>query len=127
MLELSPVSHMHLKRTQLKNLLPVVLLSGIASLVLCLPTAAAEEKETERKLITRVEPEYPETLQRLYIGGVVRLELTITAKGNVENVTLMGGNPILGQSAMAAMKKCKYAPANSRTVTVVKIFFDPHR
>lgn len=87
----------------------------------------AEGNGSERTLVARVEPEYPETLQRLYIGGVVRLELTIAAKGNVENVTLLGGNPILGQSAMAAAKKWRYAPANSRTVTEVKIPFDPHR
>ena len=90
-------------------------------------TAHAEGNGSERKLIVRVEPEYPETLQRLYIGGVVRLELTIAAKGNVENATVLGGNPILGQSAMAAAKKWKYAPANSRTVTEVRIPFDPHR
>jgi TonB family protein len=92
-----------------------------------LPNLQAEENGNERKVIAWVEPEYPETLQRLYIGGVVRLELTITAKGQVEKVTLLGGNPILGQSAMAAAKKWKYAPANSRTVTEVKIPFDPHR
>jgi len=98
----------------------IVLLSGLT-------TVHAEENGNERKLMARVEPEYPETLQRLYIGGVVRLELTIAAKGQVEKVTLLGGNPILGQSAMVAARKWKYAPANSRTVTEVKIPFDPHR
>lgn len=99
----------------------------IIGLLSDLTAVHAEENGSERKLIARVEPEYPETLQRLYIGGVVRLELTIAAKGNVENVTLLGGNPILGQSAMAAAKKWRYAPANSRTVTEVKVAFDPHR
>ena len=89
--------------------------------------AQAEHDTKDRKLITRVEPEYPETLQRLYIGGIVRLEVTISAKGNVENDTLLGGNPILGQSAMAAVKRWKYTPASSRTVTQVRITFDPHR
>jgi TonB family protein len=89
--------------------------------------AHGEENTGERKIIARVEPEYPETLQRLYIGGVVRLRLTIAANGNVENVTLLGGNPILGQSAMAAVKTWKYAPASSRTTTEIKVPFDPHR
>jgi TonB family protein len=89
--------------------------------------AQADHDTSERKLITRVEPAYPETLQRLYIGGIVHLEVTISAKGNVENATLLGGNPILGQSAMAAVKKWKYTPASSRTVTQVRIAFDPHR
>jgi TonB family protein len=105
----------------------LLILFCTASPHLCLPGAQAEEKNDERKLVTRVEPEYPETLQRLYIGGVVRLELTISPKGNVESVTVLGGNPILGQSAMAAVKKWKYTPATSRTVTQVKLLFDPHR
>src|ERR1039458_2353769 len=55
----------------------------------------------QRRLITRVEPDYPETLKRLNIGGIVRLQITIKPKGNVENVKLLGGNPILGESAAA--------------------------
>jgi TonB family protein len=111
---------------QVKAVCLTVVLLGMTSLFCCLPISQAEENG-ERKLIARVEPNYPETLQRLYIGGVVRLEITIAAKGNVESVTLLGGNPILGQSAMVAAKKWRYAPANSRTVTEVKISFDPHR
>ena len=40
----------------------------------------SEESKGERVLLTRVEPIYPETLQRLGIGGSVRLELTISPK-----------------------------------------------
>src|SRR5215467_3409849 len=36
---------------------------------------------TDRKLISRVEPKYPPTLERLYIGGVVRLEVDIAPNG----------------------------------------------
>jgi TonB family protein len=89
--------------------------------------AQADHGTTDRKLITRVEPDYPETLQRLYIGGIVRLEVTISAKGHVENASLLGGDPVLGQAAMAAVKNWKYTPASSRTVTQVRITFDPHR
>jgi len=95
-------------------------------MTLCIE-AVADPATSDRKLITRVEPEYPETLHRLYIGGIVRLEVTISPKGNVESATLLGGNPMLGQPAMAAVKKWKYAPASTRTVTQVRIAFDPHR
>jgi TonB family protein len=88
--------------------------------------AQADHDTSDRKLLTRVEPNYPETLQRLYIGGIVRLELTISGKGNVENAILLGGNPVLGQAAMAAVKRWKYTPASSRSVTQVRITFDPH-
>src|ERR1700733_370730 len=44
----------------------------------------------QRRLITRIEPDYPETLKRLKIGGTVRLQVTISAKGNVEDIQLLG-------------------------------------
>lgn len=81
----------------------------------------------ERKLITRVEPKYPSTLERLYIGGVVRLQVEIAANGSVESAQLLGGNPILGQSAIAAVKQWKYAPAKTKTRTIERLEFDPHK
>jgi TonB family protein len=81
----------------------------------------------ERKMITRVEPEYPNTLKRLYIGGIVRVEAVIAPNGTVQSTQLIGGNPILGQTAMRAIKQWKYAPANAKEKLVVTIEFDPHR
>jgi len=80
-----------------------------------------------RKLITQVAPLYPETLKLLKIGGTVRLRITIAAKGNVETVQLLGGNPILGESAIAAVKQWVYATANSRTTAEVSVPFDAPR
>ncbi len=81
----------------------------------------------QRRLITRVESKYPDTLKRLNIGGTVRLQLTIAPKGNVEIIQVLGGNPILGESAVAAVKQWVYAAGRSRTVTEVSIPFDPRR
>jgi TonB family protein len=77
----------------------------------------------QRTLLTRVEPEYPDTLQRLHIGGTVRLAVTISAKGSVESIELLGGNPILGASAINAVNKWVYAAGHSRTVTEIIISF----
>jgi TonB family protein len=81
----------------------------------------------QRRLLVRVEPEYPETLKKLNIGGVVRLRLTISARGNVENVELLGGNPILGEAATLAVKQWVYATSHSRTIAEVSISFDSQR
>ena len=81
----------------------------------------------DRKVITRIEPKYPPTLERLYIGGVVRLQVDIAANGTVESAQLLGGNPILGQSAIAAVKQWKYAPAKTKTRTIERLEFDPHK
>jgi TonB family protein len=80
----------------------------------------------DRKLIFRVNPGYPETLKQLKIGGTVRLRVSISAKGNVDDVQLLGGNPILGEAASLAVSKWIYASARSRTITQVSISFGDH-
>jgi TonB family protein len=80
----------------------------------------------QRRLITHIEPDYPETLKRLKIGGTVRLQVTISAKGNVENIQLLGGNPILAESAISAVKQWMYSTSHSRTTAVIDIPFDTH-
>ena len=86
-----------------------------------------EQKTGERALLTRVEPQYPEVLQALKVGGMVRLELTISPRGSVESASLLGGNPILGEAAIAAVRGWVYAPAPSRTTLEVSLTFDPKR
>ena len=87
----------------------------------------SQQSASERKVIARVEPTYPPTLERLYIGGVVRLQVDIAANGTVESAQVIGGNPILGQAAIAAVKQWKYAPAKTKTKTVERLEFDPHQ
>jgi TonB family protein len=103
-------------------LLTTVLLSS-------LPVAAqsSEQNSPDRKVITRVEPEYPDALKRLYIGGVVRLEVLVAPNGTVKSTKLLGGSPILGQSTMKAVKQWKYAPAATEETLTVRLEFDPHR
>ena len=101
-----------------------------AALVFCCvvnPLRAQDEAKNDRKLITRVEPEYPPVLRMRQIGGTVRLQIDITAAGKVENLKVLGGNPILAESAVAAVKKWKYAPAEAATTTTVSLEFNPYR
>lgn len=81
----------------------------------------------ERKLLTRVEPEYPQELQKRAIGGTVRLKVTIAPNGSVENAELLGGNPVLGEAAIAAVQKWKYSPAAARSTAEIMVPFDPAR
>jgi TonB family protein len=102
---------------------------GMSVLLSPSPTMAqsSDQSSSERKVITRVEPEYPDALKRLYIGGVVRVEVLVAPNGAVKSTKLLGGSPILGQSTMKALKEWKYAPAAADEVFTVKIEFDPHR
>jgi TonB family protein len=109
-----------------RSLIAYILLT--MSMCLCaLPLAAQSSVSSDRKVLTRVEPEYPDALKRLYIGGVVRLEVVVAPNGNVKSTKLLGGSPILGQSTMKAVKQWKYAPAAADETLTVKLEFDPHR
>jgi len=86
-----------------------------------------ESSAEERKVISRVDPDYPDALKKLYIGGVVRVEVQVAPNGTVKSTKLLGGSPILGQSTMKAIRQWKYAPAAAVETLTVKVEFDPHR
>lgn len=93
---------------------------GVKTLAVAEPGTSSS---MERKLLTRVEPDYPEPLRRLKIGGTVRLRILISEKGRVENILLLGGNPILAESAIAAVWQWVYSPNRMKTVTDISITF----
>lgn len=123
----SPVASNKFHSSSVHCITIAALLSAILFTAPRLISQTTEEVESDRKVVSRVEPDYPETLKRLYIGGIVRVETTVAPNGTVENAELLGGNPVLGQSAMKAIKQWKYAPTNAKEKLIVKLTFDPHR
>jgi TonB family protein len=89
------------------------------------PALHAQTESQERKIVYRVEPEYPEDLKRIRVGGIVRVEATISSSGAVEGATVTGGNPILGEAAVKAIRKWKYEPLGARTRVKLILHFNP--
>ena len=104
-----------------------LLLLFLMIFAICPLSSRAQNSDAERKLITRVEPDYPPVLRMRQIGGTVKLELTIAASGAVEGAKVLGGNPILAESAVTAVKKWKYAAVGATTTTTVSLEFNPYR
>ncbi len=77
----------------------------------------------QRILIRQVKPVYPEALKERNIGGTVRLQVTISAGGGVDEITLLGGNPILADSAIYAVKQWVYSRSRSRTTIEISLLF----
>ncbi len=110
----------------------ILLLSAVAFISLMSGSwaRAAQTYETsgnDRKVLSRVDPDYPDALKKLYIGGIVRVEVEVAANGTVKNTKLLGGSPILGQSTMKAIKQWKYAPSAADETLTVRVEFDPHK
>jgi TonB family protein len=100
-----------------------------ATLALCLtaafvPTLLAQKTvKVGRKVVTEVKPAYPSTLKNLHIEGLVRLTVTVLPNGTVADINVRGGNPILVENALKAVKSWKYAPAPSQTEEEVVLNF----
>jgi TonB family protein len=109
-----------------KRILGVILAcASIFCVLLVAPSRSQEDAKSDRKLVSRVEPDYPPVLRMRQIGGTVKLQITITAAGSVENPKVLGGNPILAESAVAAVKKWKFAAGDTATNTTVSFEFNP--
>ncbi len=69
----------------------------------------------------RVEPVWPELAKRARVQGIVLLQVTIDAQGNVEEVRLLRGHPLLNEAAIDAVKQWKYDPVrlNGAPVAVI--------
>ena len=78
-----------------------------------------------RKVLVKVDPEYPEFLRSGRYEGYVVLEATVLPNGTVSNVGIKRGNPMLAQYATKAVQKWKYAPGPNQTVEEVSFHFKP--
>jgi protein TonB len=64
----------------------------------------------EGNLIHRVAPSYPALARQARIQGTVLLRATISKDGNIENLQLLSGHPMLAQAAIEAVRQWRYRP-----------------
>jgi TonB family protein len=91
--------------------------------LLCLTPGHAQD--TDRKIVKKVEAQYPSVLKRRGIGGTVRLKVIIHVDGTVKDVEVLGGNPVLADAAEKAVRQWRFAPGGESTITVA-VVFDPN-
>ena len=91
------------------------LLVLIASTVLGLSSA---EFAAARDIIHRTSPVYPEIAKRSNLQGTATLKVTVGADGKVKSVSAVGGNAILNQAAIMAVKQWLFAPGIEETLDI---------
>ena len=102
----------------------VIGLSFLTALITS-PLNAQKIEKVERKVIRQVSPDYPGDLKRAFIGGMVRLDIVVSPGGSVNTISVVGGNPILADCAVRAVRKWRYTPADAETNVRVNVKFDP--
>jgi len=72
--------------------------------------ARVSQYEAQKLLTRRVLPHYPQEAREKHVQGDVVLKLTISPEGNVRDVSLVSGDPLLAPAAIGAVKLWKYRP-----------------
>jgi periplasmic protein TonB len=65
---------------------------------------------TEGQLMQKVQPLYPAIALAARVQGTVLLKAIISKNGEIENLELVSGHPMLIQAAIAAVKQWRYRP-----------------
>jgi TonB family protein len=71
---------------------------------------AIRSEELSQKLVHKVNPVYPAEAKKQRVQGEVLLEVNVNAKGEVDNIRIMRGHPLLVRAALDSVKQWKYAP-----------------
>jgi len=68
--------------------------------------------------VKNVNPLYPDEAKQAGIQDVVFVDCTIDAEGNVSDITILRGHPVLAAAVEAAVRKWKYTPTRLNGVAV---------
>lgn len=102
-----------------KKVAQVLLAMGLS-----LAGMAAHAQET-RKALNSPTPTYPETARRFRLTGVVKVQVLVAPDGQIKDVKVLGGHPVLVSAVQDALKNWKYAPASGETMVSLEFSFHP--
>jgi TonB family protein len=81
-------------------------------------------QDSHHKILKKVPVQYPQALKEKGIQGDVRLKVIIKPSGDVKNTELIGGNPILAESAQKSVAQWKFSSGGSEAITEITVHFD---
>jgi TonB family protein len=112
--------------TQIKTWLQKTLRNALLQLValsLLLAAATMSHAQEHRKPKSSPPPEYPELARKMHLQGVARVEVTVLPDGSVGKVKELGGNPVLLDALVRAVRKWRYESADRESVVEVQYEF----
>ena len=97
----------------------------IIAAIFVLPISAQESSDVSRKVLVQTPAVYPTLARSVNIRGTVKLQAQVAPNGTVKKIDVLGGHPLLTQSAVTAVGHWKFEPAPHETKEAVEIKFDP--
>src|SRR5215831_48336 len=96
-----------------------------ATFLLSSQTQAQESGGGSRKILVQTPAVYPTLARSMNIRGTVKLQAQVEANGTVKKIEVVGGHPLLTQSAVTAVGHWKFEPGPKETKEAIEIKFDP--
>jgi len=87
------------------------------------PATLRAQEDTKRKVKTQVEAVYPELARKYNLSGKVRISVVVTKDGKVKSAKVLGGNAVLANSALEAIKDWKFVAGPDETSEIVEFDF----
>ena len=103
----------------LRSSRPLLVAGG---LVLC--AGAVFAAPTQRAIVSRVSPAYPELARRMHVSGKVVLLVTIQADGKVSGTKVESGHALLAPAAQDAVSRWRFAPGPEASESEVDVNFN---
>jgi len=105
---------------------------GLLSLLLCssvalAPKASAQEANADsakRRVKSKVVPDFPPLAKQMNVTGKVKIEATISTDGRVTSTKVIGGSPLLVNSALDALKKWRFEAAPKESTEIIEFDFN---
>jgi TonB family protein len=87
-----------------------ILMSSISAtaIIMASVSIALVSDQSFPKPIASQFPTYPEAARNARIAGTVKVQFSVTLEGNVAEAEVVSGNPMLRDSALAAVKSWKF-------------------
>jgi len=82
-------------------------------------------QDTSRKLLKKVDAQYPAALKHRGIGGTGGLRVSIKPDGTVGETEVLGGGAALADAAQKAVAQWRFSPASAETTMEVSVVFNP--
>jgi len=106
-------------------ILIMIMLALLASVQTRAILAQDQQPASARKVVSKTVPTYPQLARTMNLSGAVKLEVLVQSSGDVKTIQVKGGNPLLVQSAQAAIHSWKWEKADHESTETVEFHFNP--
>ena len=98
---------------------------AIVGVVAVASAIAQEQTPARRRIMSQVQPAYPELARKMQMIGTVKIRVVIATNGRLKSAQVMGGSPVLAKAATDALDKWRWSPDPHETTELIELNFHP--